>query len=480
MENKFPRQPVLFVDDEEDMLDTYEMALKIDGFNNFIFLSDSRKIAPVLEEVEISVAVIDLFMPHIRGEELLKQLKETHPEIPIIVVTGTNEVCTAVDCMKAGAFDYMVKPIENSRLTSSIRRALEIRELKDEVNNLKLKMLSQELQHPGVFNGIITVNSKMKAIFKYMEAIAITPKPVLITGESGVGKELIAQAIHKLSNRNGDFIAVNVGGLDDTMFSDTLFGHKKGAFTGADSSRPGLIEQAAGGTLFLDEIGDIDNVSQVKLLRLIQNREYYPLGSDVVKRTDTRIVTATNSLLEAKQKKGLFRTDLYFRLLTHYIEIPPLKERREDIPYLVNHFIKQACESIRKKSPVVPAELYTLLSAYYFPGNVRELQSLIYDAVSQCETPVLSLSVFREYFKRRRKSIHETEETLPRDSFSLSYSGRFPTIGEVEDYLIPEAMRMAEGNQSIAAVFLGISQSTLSRRLQQNQEKNKEEEAPPA
>lgn len=467
MENRFPRLPVLFVDDEEDVLETYKMALKIDGFDNFIFLSDSRKVASILEEHDISVAVIDLFMPYVRGEELMVQMREKHPEIPIIVVTGTNEVSTAVDCMKAGAFDYIVKPVENSRLTSSIRRALEIRELKDEVNILKQQVLSQDLQHPEAFNEIITVNQKMKSIFKYIEAIAVTPKPVLITGESGVGKELIAQAIHKLSNRSGDFVAVNVGGLDDTMFSDTLFGHKKGAYTGADTARPGLIERAKGGTLFLDEIGDLDNSSQVKLLRLIQNREYYPLGSDVVKKTDARVVTATNTLLENKQKMGVFRTDLYFRLLTHYVEIPPLRERREDIPYLVNHFIKQAAESIRKNPPVIPGQLYLLLSAYCFPGNVRELQSLIYDAVSQCETPVLSLSVFKDYLKRRRESLEKIKTSLPQDSLSLSYSGRFPTLKEVEDYFILEAVRMAEGNQSIAATFLGISQSTLSRRLQE-------------
>jgi DNA-binding NtrC family response regulator len=471
MDNKFPQLPILCVDDEKDVLDTYRMALKIDGLNHFILLNDSRKVKKTLEEQKISVAVIDLFMPHVRGEELLETMKETYPEIPIIVVTGTNEVTTAVDCMKAGAFDYIVKPVENSRLTSSIRRALEIRELKDEVNNLKNQMLSDELQHPEAFQEIITVNSKMKSIFKYIETIAFTPKPVLITGESGVGKELVAQAIHKLSKRNGEFIAVNVGGLDDTMFSDTLFGHRKGAFTGADTTRPGLIERAAEGTLFLDEIGDLDNVSQVKLLRLIQNREYYPLGSDVVKKTDARIVTATNTSLDKKQKEGTFRTDLYFRLLTHYVEIPPLRERKEDIPYLTNYFIKQASESISKSPPVIPGELFLLLSSYNFPGNIRELQSLLFDAVSQCDTNVLSLHVIKDYFKRRRDSVTQTAKNISPDSFSLSYSGRFPTLKEVEDFFILEALQMADGNQSTAAAFLGMSQSTLSRRLHEKKKK---------
>ena len=465
MTSTFPQAPILFVDDEKDVLDTYKIALKVDGLNNFILESDSRKVESMLEEQTISVAVIDLFMPHIQGQQLLENIKETHPEIPVIVVTGSNEVNTAVNCMRAGAFDYMVKPVEHSRLTSSLRRALEIRELQDEVKILKKQVLTQEIQHPEAFTEIITVNERMKSIFKYIEAIAQTPRPVLISGESGVGKELIAHAIHRLSNRKGNFVPVNVGGLDDTMFSDTLFGHKKGAFTGADNARSGLIEQASGGTLFLDEIGDLDNTSQVKLLRLLQDKEYYPLGSDIVKISDSRIITATNTYLDKKEKEGSFRTDLYFRLITHHIEIPPLRERREDIPYLVNHFIKQSAESINKKPPDIPKQLYVLLSDYQYPGNIRELQAIVYDAVSQCNTSILSLSVFKNYFDRRSKSDEKYERKLTEDTFSLSYSGRFPTLKEIEDFFILEAMKIADGNQSIAASFLGVNQSTLSRRL---------------
>jgi DNA-binding NtrC family response regulator len=367
--------------------------------------------------------------------------------------------------MKAGAFDYIVKPVENNRLTSSIRRALEIKELQDEVNILKKQVLSREIQHPEAFKEIITVSDRMKAIFKYIEAISLTPRPVLITGESGVGKELIAHGIHRLSGRNGKFVPVNVGGLDDTMFSDTLFGHKKGAFTSADTNRPGLIEQASEGTLFMDEIGDLDKASQIKLLRLLQDREYYPLGSDRVKISDARIVTATNTNLDNKQADGTFRTDLYFRLITHHIEIPPLRDRREDIPYLLNHFIKQAAESLKKPVPTIPRQLYALFAGYNFPGNIRELQAIVYDAVSLCKTPVLSLSVFMDYIEKRTKTTEKFDQKIDKDTFSLSYSGRFPSLKEVEDFFIREALKIADGNQSIAASFLGVNQSTLSRRL---------------
>ncbi|MBN1696934.1 MAG: sigma-54-dependent Fis family transcriptional regulator [Spirochaetales bacterium] len=469
MKTIFPLDPLLLVDDEEDVLESYKMALKFNGINNFILCSDSREVPGMLAERKISVAVLDLFMPHVKGQDLLSLIKEKYPQIPVIVVTGSNKVETAVECMKCGAFDYMVKPVENSRLTSSIRTALEIRELQFEVDTLKRQVLSQDIHHPEVFAEIITTANALKSIFKYAEAIACTPKPVLVTGESGVGKELIARAIHRLSNRTGNFVPVNVGGLDDTMFSDTLFGHKKGAFTGADSSRPGLIEQASGGTLFLDEIGDMDNTSQVKLLRLLQDKEYYPLGSDVVKISDARIIAATNTDLEQKQNDNTFRNDLYYRLIIHHIHMPPLRERPEDIPLLINHFVEQSAQSMSRKTPGIPDQIFPLLSSYHFPGNIRELQSMIYDAVSRCETPVLSLSVFKEYIKKRTGGNAREDSRTAKKDFSISYSGRIPTLKEAEDFFIEKALERAKGNQSIAATYLGINQSTLSRRLKEKQ-----------
>jgi DNA-binding NtrC family response regulator len=223
----------------------------------------------ILKENKISLILLDLSMPYIRGEELLKQIVLNYPEIQVIVVTGDTEIETAVKCMKLGAFDYIIKPVENTRLINVIKKALEIQRLKDENSSLKSMLTSTNINRPDAFSEIITQSPKMKSIFQYMEAIANTSEPILVTGETDVGKELIAKALHKLSNRTGNFVTTNIAGLDDQMFSDTLFGHKRGAFTNAIQDRSGQLERAAGGTIFLDEIGDLGFQSQVKLLRLL-------------------------------------------------------------------------------------------------------------------------------------------------------------------------------------------------------------------
>jgi DNA-binding NtrC family response regulator len=233
-------------------------------------------------------------MPYVAGIEILSRIRLDFPEIPVVIMTSANYIETAVDCMKIGAFDYLVKPVEMNRFLSCLKRALEFRSLRDEISSVRNLIFSDELKHVDAFSLVVTRNKKMLKIFQYVEAIAPSNQPVLITGETGVGKELIAEVIHKLSQRKGRFIAVNIAGLDDTMFSDTLFGHKKGAFTGAMGNREGLIAQASGGTLFLGEIGDLSGSSQVKLLRLLQEHIYYSLGSDVPKHTDARIIVATN------------------------------------------------------------------------------------------------------------------------------------------------------------------------------------------
>jgi DNA-binding NtrC family response regulator len=461
----YPPKPILIVDDEEDVLHSYKISLRYSGINNLILCDDSRKVKSTMDNQAISLIILDLFMPFISGQELLPMIIEKHPDIPVIVITGSNRVETAVECMKYGAFDYMVKPVERSRLTSGVKRALEMWELKQEVDILSKRMLADGLQHPETFKDIITISQKMKAIFKYTEAISKSPKSVLITGESGVGKELIAKALHSLSCQAGDFVAVNVGGLDDTLFSDTLFGHKEGAYTGAKASRKGLIEKAEGGTLFLDEIGDLESTSQIKLLRLLQENEYYPLGADVPRICNLRIITATNQDLKEKQRMGLFRNDLYYRLITHHIHIPPLRERLEDIPFLVDHFLAQAASTLHMKKPTIPKELNSFLATYHFPGNIRELQSMIFDAVSRHKSRILSLSVFKEYMNKHKEHQVKKWEETETGGKKINYSGGFPTLKEVEDFFIKEAMEKAAGNQSIAAQLLGIAQSTLSRRF---------------
>ncbi|MEJ2200464.1 MAG: sigma-54 dependent transcriptional regulator, partial [Desulfuromonadaceae bacterium] len=329
----YPENPILLIDDEPAFLRSLCRILWIKAdVTNVVSCSDSRQIEQLLDEQPFSLVISDLHMPHQSGEEILAHICQNHPDLPVIILTGTDEVEQAVKCMKAGAFDYFIKTAEAERLATGVMRALKTVTLQQTCARLKETVLTDDLKHPDKFAEIITADTKMHAIFKYLEAIINSPEPVLITGESGVGKELIARAVHRLARPKGPLVALNVAGLDDTVFSDTLFGHFRGAFTGADKIRAGMIDQARGGVLFLDEIGDLSPESQVKLLRLLQEGEYFPLGSDIPKQSDARIVVATNQDLKQLQAEGRFRKDLYYRLMVHHVHIPPLRDRKEDIP----------------------------------------------------------------------------------------------------------------------------------------------------
>jgi DNA-binding NtrC family response regulator len=290
---------------------------------------------------------------------------------------------------------------------------------------------------------------------------------VLISGETGSGKEMIAHALHKAGCRKGEFVQVNVAGLDDTLFSDTLFGHEKGAFTGADRSRTGLVAKAAGGTIFLDEIGDLKFESQIKLLRLLEERAYYPLGSDMPVSTDAKVVVATNRDHSTLQNSGTFRSDLFYRLQTHHINVPPLRERKEDIPLLADHFISVAAAELGKKEPTPPPELYILLSTYSFPGNVRELKSLMYDAVSRHQAGVMSLDLFREKLGSGAGAVSVLPDGSAQDGFKsgLMRLTTLPTIHDAEQMLVHEALGRSKNNQSIAAGMLGLTRSALNKRI---------------
>jgi DNA-binding NtrC family response regulator len=465
-ESIYPHFPVMMVDDEAQAINSFEMTLRSANMNNFIRCHDSRDVMPLLSSHEIEVMLLDLRMPHISGEELLPMITADYPEIPVVVVTGSNDVDTAVKCMQQGAFDYILKPVEKSRLIGGVKRAVELRELQRENQLLKAHVLSDRLERPEAFAEIITTSSAMRSVFQYVEAVAGSPRPVLITGETGVGKELVAKAVHKLSNRRGDFVPVNVAGLDDHIFADTLFGHKKGAFTDAREARSGLIERAAGGTLFLDEIGDLSTTSQVKLLRLLQEGEFFPLGSDVAKRSDARIVVATNQDLDALQSSGQFRKDLYYRLCNHRIYILPLRNRQEDLAILAAHFLDKASKTLNKKKPTPPAELITLLSTYHFPGNVRELESMIFDAVSSHKSGKLSMDLFKAHISKAHPVARiDSEGSVPENCSPIGFSDQLPTLKQIEQLLIDEAMKRSSGNQSIAALSLGISRQALNKRL---------------
>ena len=464
-----PPHPILVVDDEAAILLSVDTVLQMAGLNNILTCQDARLVMNLLAARPVEVMLLDLNMPHLDGRELLRQINQAFPEIPVVVVTGAVEVETAVQCMKSGAFDYVVKPVEDERLVSSVHRAMAFRELRRENLALKQHILSDVLERPEAFAGIVTRNKKMLAIFQYIESIAQTSQPVLVRGETGVGKELIARALHDLSGLKGHFVAVNVAGLDDNVFSDTLFGHAKGAFTGAESERQGLIQRASGGTLFLDEIGDLSQASQVKLLRLLQENEYFPLGRDDTKRADSRIVASTNADLRELQKSGKFRKDLNFRLATHRIYVPPLRERMDDLPLLITHFLERAARELNKKLPPPPDELAPLLRRYPFPGNVRELQTMIFDAASRHKSGVLSLEVFEARIRRHRSSLDSTpadeESGAAQGQAEMIFPKNLPTIRQAADLLVAEAMKRAKGNQTIAASMLGITQQALSKRL---------------
>lgn len=305
----------------------------------------------------------------------------------------------------------------------------------------------------------------MLSIFQDLESVSLTSQPILITGETGVGKELIAKAIHRLSGLMGKFLAVNVAGLDDFVFSDTLFGHAKGAFTGADQVRDGLIKHAAGGTLFLDEIGDLNLISQIKLLRLLQEGEYLALGMDEVKKANIRIVASTNQDLWSLQKAGQFRKDLNFRIRTHHVHIPPLRDRSNDIRLLADHFLGNAARTLNKKKPPYTKELVASLQQYDFPGNIRELQAMIFDAVSKHKGGILPPDAFKKYISKRQKNGGTPENFNPTVNSVIAFSAELPTIKQAINLLISEAMKRVNGNQSIAARVLGISQPALSKRL---------------
>lgn len=466
---KKPSLPILIVDDEELFLKSVSLTLKSAQINNIVTCSDSRQVLELLEKDSYSLILLDMLMPGVSGDELARVITRNYPETPLIIITAVNEVETAVECMKNGVFDYILKPVEKSRLLGAIKRALELGDIRRENRMLKQALLKNKLEQPDAFSEIVTQSPVMKSIFQYIEAIAATFLPVLISGETGVGKELVANAVHRLSGRKGQFVPINVAGLDDTLFSDALFGHKKGAFTGAEMDRKGLIEQAAEGTLFLDEIGELSIESQVKLLRFLQEGKYYPLGSDIAKVADVRIVAATNQNLDTLQANGKFRKDLFYRLKSHQVFIPPLRKRPDDIPLLVEHFLEKAATQLNKVKPTAPRELYTLLKTYHFPGNIRELEGIVYDAVSQHKSGVLSMAPFRKNIAGQpdESDVFETDTVENPNNISekISFHDQLPTLKEVEKGLIDEALKRAEGNQTIAARLIGMSRKALNNRL---------------
>ena len=467
--DKMKNCQILLVDDEQSELDAYSLLLMSMGIANVRTLSDSRRVLATLEDMKDPVLFLDLNMPYMTGQDVLRELKIKKPQVPIIVITANSEIETAVECLRLGAHDYLVKPIDLKMFSSALRNALEIGLLRNEVMSLKgISFDSGPGNHPA-FQPIVTKNPTMFAIFKYIESIATSGLPTLILGETGSGKELIARAIHAVSGLPGEFVAVDISGLDDTLFSDTLFGHTRGAYTSADGSRPGLLEKARGGTILLDEIGDLSEVSQVKLLRLLQERIYYPLGSDQPKSCQARIITAANKdLSKLAIQEGRFRMDLYYRLSTHLIRLPPLRERREDIPLLVHHLIETAAVGMHRDIPQISAEAMALLLRHPFWGNIRELKAYIADAVARCTTGCIEEELLSDRLASAASAM-AGQTTKAATNPLESLFGHFPSLDELADYAVDVALSSTQNNQNKAAQLLGVSRQALHKRLKKRE-----------
>ncbi|MDA8409707.1 MAG: sigma-54 dependent transcriptional regulator [Treponema sp.] len=466
----FPLRPIAIVDDEEFVLISMDNLLRSEGMSNIISVRDPKTLLDRIEELSIDIILLDLLMPGIDGRELLSRIRSEHPQTSVIVVTGNRDIENAIECMKLGASDYLTKPVEGTRLGAALRHLVERQELEQENLAMRDRLLSSRKDRPKAFDPIATAGRSMGPILAYTETIAPSSHPVLITGETGVGKELFARAIHDLSGRKGEFVAVNVAGLDDAFFSDLLFGHRAGAYTGSQGGLDGLIDRAKNGSLFLDEVGDLGNSSQLKLLRVLETGEYYPLGSDLLKRSSARVIVATNRDLQSAIASGGFRKDLYYRLHSHHVHIPPLRERREDIPFLVERFFEESSDELSKKLPSFPPELFGLLRAYDFPGNVRELRAMVFEAVNAHGGGMLSLRSFKEAMGEHGPSAQSSAPS-PSAVPSPSFSSPLPSLKEVTELLVDEALKRAEGNQSLAAQLLGISPQAVSKRLKARQTK---------
>ncbi|BDV42798.1 sigma-54-dependent Fis family transcriptional regulator [Geotalea uraniireducens] len=459
------KHSVMIVDDDADFLDKVRLLLVSNDIRDVLPVGDSTTVLDELQRGVFSAILLDWVMPIKSGADLLPLIVQRYPHIPVIIMTAVNDIDTVVDCIKEGAFDYITKPLDSGRLLSSLHKAFQLSELTSQNRQLKEYLLSDTLAAPHIFTDILTCNSRMRAIFKIIETVGPTHHPVLITGETGVGKELIARAIHKASGLTGEFIPLNVAGLDDLMFTDTLFGHKRGAFTGANEPREGLIAKAQGGTLFLDEIGDLSLESQVKLLRLLQEHEYYRLGSDVLAKSDARVVAASNRDFAELINDGKFRLDLYQRLCFHELHIPSLRERSEDIPLLVKHYSKEIARTLNKVPPKISLELDLALREYEFPGNIRELISKVNKAVTFNQSGTLTLGDFPGILPASSPPRHAVRVNYDKVFTLQAVFEHFPSLEDVERLIIEEAVKAVGGNKTAAAELLGITRPTLNKRL---------------
>lgn len=457
---------VLLIEDEPMLRLTLGDHLRDRGFE-ILEAGDGETGLRLYREHSPELVTLDLRMEPMDGHEVLSAIRETDWETPVIIISGQGQFDDVVRALRNGACDYLQKPITDlAILDLAVTRALERVALRRGNALLSKAFLADELQRPDDFSDILTVNQRMRDIFRYCEAVARSGEPVLITGETGAGKELLARALHRSSGAAGPFVAVNVAGLDDQTFADTLFGHVRGAYTGADKARGGLMETAQGGSLFLDEVGDLGPQAQVRLLRVLQEREYHPLGSDSPRPLHARILSATNQPLEALRTSPTFRRDFFYRIATHSLAIPPLRSRREDILPLFRHFLGLAAQAQGREVPELSPTLVAALQAYPFPGNVRELKAMAHDSLGHWREGALGL----EAIPGLHSPGDHPEEAAPQPSEQAYFTHlpALPTIRTATQALIAEALQRSGGVQKTAAALLGISPQALSERLRRS------------
>src|SRR6202522_2076498 len=442
---------ILIVEDEAKMRRLLELNLGEDGFTT-LSAGDAESGLKHLRESAVDLVVTDLKLPGMNGLEFLQAIKRHNAALPVIVMTAFGTVETAVEAMKAGASDYVLKPFSLSEMRMVIRKELDVRDLREENRSLR-EALGQRYAHPN----IVARSPKMQEVLATVERVAPTNSTVLLGGESGVGKDLIARAIHEKSRRAaGPFIKINSTAIPENLLESELFGYERGAFTGANASKPGKFELADKGTLFLDEIGDVPAATEVKLLRVLQEREFERLGGTKTVKVDVRLIAATNRDLREALEQGTFREDLYYRLNVVPIDIPALREHKEDIPGLANLFLERFTKDTgraEKIAGISPAAVQ-LLVGHYWPGNVRELQNVIERACALATGKQLEASDIQLDSPRNRNNA-ASDRFLP-DGMTLE---------QWEDEMIREALKRAGGNKSQAARLLGLSRNALRYRL---------------
>ena len=441
------KDKLLIVDDEKNIREGLQKALTLDGYD-VMLASDGREALDRIEEGDIDLVITDLKMPRLSGEELMKDALENYPYLPIIILTGHGTIENAVEAMRNGAYDFITKPLNIDKLSLIVKRALENSSLKRQNRELL-----NQLKKKYSFENIIGKSAPMKKVFEIVELVAPSRANVLIYGESGTGKEMIADAIHHNSpRRDKPYVKVHCAALPETLLESELFGHEKGAFTGAIMRKLGRFELASLGTIFLDEIGEISLKTQVKLLRVIQEREFERVGGEHPVKVDVRIISATNKNLKEEIERGNFREDLYYRLDVVSIHVPPLRDKKDDIPLMVHKFIEDFSRENNKEIEGITNGALKSLMSYKWPGNVRELRNVIESIVVLTKSKVI------------------TEQDLPPDILSKDERSYLKLqagvdLGEAEKRLILFTLENTGGNKTKASEILRIGRKTLHRKL---------------